>query len=312
MENFVEIAVKNQLVLETEGKVAGGKDLAAKDVANSKGLQLSLPKQEPQVLIASPLTASIKNLPIWGQVNRLAPLKFVLRLLLNNLAGSDDKSFDLKRFSAEAAEAAAEFRLFLKKKDKMKRIRGTELYVAFPKRNPSSQQRFLNYYVGKTSPQKWTDSVLTGLSLASIEETDEGAMAIGLTETGLKFAILHSPLIDDFFLDGRQITSSFSTEETSFLFDLIRATRPGEHDFLEFAWTSIKKGADTPTKLKGAISDFLKNKDLGFNFSEKVAVTMQIGATGRLIELGLLKIEKQAQKSKYVVSERGEELLGRL
>jgi hypothetical protein len=153
---------------------------------------------------------------------------------------------------------------------------------------------------------------LTGLSFANIEETDEGAVVIGLTESGLKFALLHSPLIDDFFLDGKQITSPFSNEEASFLIEHIRSTRPGEYDFQLFTLTSIKKGADTPTKLKDRISEFLKSRDLGFKFSEKVATTMQGGATGRLIELGLLKIEKQAQKSKYVVSERGEELIGKL
>jgi len=312
IESFVELAVRNQLLLETEGRIATVKDRDAKVIPDSDGPQLSIPQQEPRALGMSPLKESVRNMPIWGQVNRLAPAKFVLRILLNSLTGSDERSIDLKRFSAETAEKATEFRLFSKKKDKTSRVRGTELYVAFPKREPSSQQRFLNYYVGKAPLQKWTDSVLTGLSFANIEETDEGAVVIGLTESGLKLALLHSPLIDDFFLDGKQITSPFSNEETSFLIEHIRSTRPGEYDFLSFTLTFIKKGADTPTKLKDRISEFLKSRDLGFKFSEKVANTMQVGATGRLIELGLLKIEKQAQKSKYVVSERGEELIGKL
>jgi hypothetical protein len=251
-------------------------------------------------------------MPIWGQVNRLAPAKFVLRVLVNYLAGSDERSIDVKRFGAETAEKATEFRLFLKKRDKTSRIRGTELYVAFPKKDPSSQQRFLNYYVGKASLQKWTGNVLTGLSFAKIEETDEGAVVIGLTDLGWKFAILHSPLVDDFFSGGKQITSSFSNEEISFLIEHVRSTRPGEYDFWVFTLNSVKKGADTPTKLRDRISELLKSRDLGFKFSEKVGTTMQAGATGRLIELGLLKIEKQAQKSKYVVSESGEELIGKL
>jgi len=312
IENFVELAMRNQLLLETEGRIANVKDRVTKGIADSDELQLSIPKQEPRVSSALPLTENIRNMPIWGQVNRLAPSKFVVRLLLNSLVSSDEKSIDLKRFSAEAAEKATEFRLFLKKRDKTNRIRGTELYVAFSKRDPSSQQRFLNYYVGKASSQKWTDSVLTGLSFANIKETDEGAVVIELAEPGLQFAILHSPLIDDFFLDGKQIASSFSDEETSFLLEHIRNTRPGEYDFLRYTLASIKKGADTPTKLKDKVNEFLKGRDLGFKFSEKVAITMQIGATGRLIELGLLKIEKQAQKSKYVASEKGENLVGKL
>jgi hypothetical protein len=312
IESFVELAVRNQLLLEKEGRITTFRDRSAKSVPDSDKSRLLIPQQELQALSVSPLKEDVRNMPIWGQVNRLAPAKFVLRVLLNSLNGSDESSTDLKRFSAEAAEEATEFRLFSKKRDKTHRVRGTELYVAFPKKDPSSQQRFLNYYVGKAPLQKWFGSILTGLSFAIIEETDEGAVVIGPTESGLRFALLHSPLIDDFFIDGKQITSAFSNEETSFLIEHIRSTRPGEYDFLVFTLTSIKKGADTPTKLKDRINEFLKSKDLGFKFSEKVAITMQMGGTGRLNELGLLKIEKQGQKSKYVVSERGEELIGKL
>jgi hypothetical protein len=312
MENFVELAVRNQLLLETEGIIADAGNPGTKNASDSERPQLSIPAQSPQVSPTTSLPENIKSMPLWGQVNRLAPAKFVLRLLLNNLVNSTEKSIDLKRFSAEAAERAAEFRQFLKKRDKTKRVRGTELYVAFPKKDPSSQQRFLNYYIGKASSLKWTDSVLTGLSFARIEETDDGAIVIELTEPGLRFATLHSPLVDDFFLGGKQIASSFSDEEISFLIDHIRKTRPGEYDFMKLTLTSIKRGDSTPTKLKDKINEFLKNKDLGFKFSEKVAITMQVGATGRLIELGLLKIEKQAQKTKYVVSNGGEDIVGKL
>ena len=308
IESFLEIAVRNQLLLETEGKIESTKNKDLKEITDSDRPQLSIPEKTPQILGVSPLNEAARTMPIWGQVNRLAPTKFVLRLLLNYLADSDERSIDLKRFSAETAERATEFKLFVKKKDKTRRIRGTELYVAFPKKDPSSQQRFLNYYLGKSPFKKWTDSVLTGLSLAKIEETDEGAIFIGLTESGLKFGMLHSPLIDDFFSDGKEISSSFSEEETDFLIEHIKSTRPGEYDFLMFTLASVKKGADTPTKLKDRIYEFLKNRDLGFQFSQKVANTMQIGATGRLVELGLLKIEKSAQKSKYLVQEKGEKL----
>ena len=296
-------------MLETEGRIGIVKDRGIKEVADSDTFQLSIPQQEPQISSVSPLSDTIRNMPIWGQVNRLAPAKLVLRMLLNNLASSDERSADLKRFSAETAERATEFRLFTKKRDKTSRIRGTELHVSFPKKTPSSQQRFLNYYVGKASLQKWTGSILTGLSLAKIEETNEGAIVIGLTEHGLKFAMLHSPLIDDFFLDGKQITSSFSNEEISFLIEHIKSTRPGEYDFLAFTLASVKRGTNTPTKLKDKIYEFLKSKDLGFQVSEKVANTMLVGAIGRLVEMGLLKIEKDAQKSKYLVSEKGEKLI---
>jgi len=39
---------------------------------------------------------------------------------------------------------------------------------------------------------------------------------------------------------------------------------------------------------------------------------MQVGAIGRLVEMRLLKIEKEAQKSKYLLTKKGEELIGTL
>lgn len=317
IENFVEIAVRNQLLLETGGRL---------EVARRPGVKRTVKTQRPllstilrvkekiqiQTLETQSLDDSIKSAPIWGQINRLAPAKFVLRVLVNSLAASDDRSIDLRRFSAEVAEQATAFRLFVKKKDKKRRVRGEEIYVGFPKKDPSSQQRFLNYYVGKAPLRKWTDSILTGLSLANIVEMEDGSTVIGVTEAGLKFALLHSPLIDDFFLDRKQIDAPFSSGEVSFLVDHIKSVRPEEYEFLVFTLDSIKKGADIPTKLRGRIFDFLKGKDLQIKLSEKVANSMQVGAIGRLVEMRLLKIEKEAQKSRYLVTEKGEELIGKL
>ena len=317
VQNFVEIAVKNQLLLETEGKLGAAKRRSVQRAVETKrrpfSTALRVPKKtQVQSIVAQPLDKSIFSAPIWGQLNRLAPTKFVLRVLLNILVASDEKSVDLKRFSAEVAEQATAFRRFAKKKDKTRRIRGEGLYVGFPKKGPSSQQRFLNYYVGKAPLRKWTDSILTGLSLANIEEMRDGSTIIGLTEAGLKFALLHSPLVDDFFLDRKQIDAPLSSEEVSFLVDHVKSVRLGEYEFLVFTLDSIKKGADTPTKLRGRIFSFLKGKDLQIKLSEKVANTMQVGAIGRLVEMRLLKIEKEAQKSKYLVTKKGEKLIGKL
>lgn len=317
IDNFVEIAVRNQLVLETKGTLKLAKRRSVQRTVKAErplpSTILRVPeKPYRQTLMIQSLDESIRNAPIWGQINRLAPAKFVLRALLNSLTSSDEKYVDLKLFSAEVAEQATAFKRFAKKKDKKRRIRGEELHVGFPKKRPSSQQRFLNYYVGKAPLRKWTDSILTGLSLASIEEMENGATVIGLTEAGLKFALLHSPLIDDFFLNGKQIEAPFSNDEASFLVDHIKSFRPGEYEFLVFTLDSINKGADTPTKLRGGIFDFLKGKDLQIKLSEKVANTMQVGAIGRLVEMRLVKIEKEAQKSKYLVTEKGEKLIGKL
>ena len=309
--SFVEIAVRNQLLLETGGDLETLKRRSVRKPAKAKrplpSTILSIPKKNfAQTVMTQSIDDSIKHASIWGQINRLAPAKFVLRALLNSLSSIGEKNVDLKLFSAEVAEQATAFRRFAKRKDKKRRVRGEEIYVGFPKKSPASQQRFLNYYVGKKALRKWTDSVLTGLCLANIEEMEDGATVIGITEEGLKLALLHSPLVDDFFLDEKQIDNPLSDDEVHFLIEHIKVTRPGEHEFLLFVLDSIKRGANNPTELQGRVFDFLRGKDLKITLSEKVANTMQVGAIGRLVEMRLLKIEKEAQRSRYVVTGKGE------
>lgn len=314
MENFVEIAVKNQLLLETTGKLG-----AKRSGTFQRPTKMEQPKLSPllripnktftETLVPTPIDEKIRNSPIWGQINRLAPVKFVMRILINSLIASEQTAIDLKRFNADVAQLATAFRRFAKRRDKKRRIRGEELYVGFSKNRPSSQQRFLNYYVGKGPLRKWTDSILTGLSLATIEEYEDGSTVVGLTEAGLKFVLLHSPIIDDFFLEKKQIEAPLSEDEVSFLIGHISSARPGELEFLLFTLRAIKKGVDTPARLRNEVFNFLVHKELEIKTSDKVANTMQVGMIGRLVEMRLLKIEKEAQKSKYVLTNNGEKII---
>jgi hypothetical protein len=73
----------------------------------------------------------------------------------------------------------------------------------------------------------------------------------------------------------------------------------------------VKDGADTPTVLRQKILEILRNKNFISNVSEKVVNTMQVGAIGRLVEMRLLRIEKDAQKSTYLITDSGNVLLSR-
>ena len=315
VENFVEIAMKNQLLLETTSRLETIRLATPHTTDKREQPKLSslliIPKKAfMETLVTKPIDEQTRNSPIWGQINRLAPIKFVMRILVNDLITREEATVDLKRFSADVAQLATQFRRFAKKKDRKRRIRGEELYVGFPKKSPSSQQRFLNYYVGKGRLRKWTDSILVGLSLVSVEELEDGSAVMGPTEVGLRFALMHSPIIDDFFLATKQIESPFSEHEVSFLIEHLSSVRPGEMEFLRFILKAIKKGTDTPTELRSEVYSFLSHKDLDMKISEKVANTMQIGAIGRLVEMRLIKIEKDGQRSKYIQTNNGENLTG--
>lgn len=327
LENFVEIAVLNQILLERNGlpRLEANKVLRATPSEEARpkisqtkqqgGVQQSIkylacPKDTLlPILPPLPMTEEIRSFPIWGQINRLAPVKMVLRMLANQILLLGNDRIDLKRFSADAAETITSTRTYIEKKDKKDRIRGEALYVALAKKDPGSQQRFINFYIGKLPRGKWTDGILTGLGLARIEQAEDGAVVIGITEAGRKLACLHSPLIDDFLLQEKQIESPFSPAEVEFLLNHLEINRPGEFEYLVSVLRFIKEGAVTPTALRQKVGKFLQERHLAVNFTDKFVNTMQVGAIGTLVELRLLGIEKDAQKSKYMITSGGEALL---
>ena len=327
IENFLEIAVLNQIQLESRGvpNIIEGKrqvileefspEPKSRQPKQQIALQinpqfLGIPKSTTVPILPSvPLTEEIKHSPLWGQINRLVPAKFVLRLLINQITLSGSEKTDLKSFSAYVAENATLARTYIEKRDKAHRIRGEELYVALPKKNPKSQQRFINFYVGKLPSGRWTDGVLTGLSLARIDQVEDGTIMMGLTEAGREFACLLSPLIDDLLIDGKQIENPFSVEEVEFLLNHLKSSRPGEFEYLISVLKFVREGATTPLGLHQKISRFLQDRYIGGKVSEKVVNTMQVGAIGRLVEMRLLGIKKDGQKSKYLITSDGEALL---
>lgn len=329
VENFVEIAVLNQILLESEGvaslesnkelRVAsrGETEAKASQPKRQMGYQQSsqylacpkdtlLPVLSPQIL-----TEEIRSFPIWGQINRFAPVKIVLRILANEVILHGKDRLDLKRFSANVAETATSTRAYIEKKDKKDRIRGEELYIALSKKDPRSQQRFINFYVGRLPSGRWTDGILTGLGLARIEEAEDGSVVIGLTDEGCKFACLPSPLIDELLLQEKQIEKPLSSDEVEFLLSHLRIHRPGEFEYLLSVLRSIKEGDVSPTALRQKVGIFLRDKYSKVTISDKFVNTMLVGAMGRMVEMRLVAIEKDAQKSKYSVTEVGETLLTR-
>jgi hypothetical protein len=329
VENFVEIAVLNQILLEnnegtrfegrqesrimSKGKLGRKPSQAKLQTGTQQPIQyLACPKDvRIPALSPLPLTEETKSFPIWGQINRLAPAKLVLRILVNQVLLSANDRVDLKRFSADVAETATFTRKQIEKRDKKDRIRGEELYIALSKDDPGSQQRFINFYVGRLPSGKWTDGILTGLGFARIEPAEDGSTVIGLTEAGIKFACLPSPLIDDLLLQEKQIERPFSSVEVEFLLSHLQTNRPGEFEYLVSMLRFIKGGTVTPTGLRQKVGAFLRDLHPKTQISEKFVNTMLVGEMGRLVEMGFVRIEKDAQKSTYSLTDVGDALLNR-
>ena len=73
----------------------------------------------------------------------------------------------------------------------------------------------------------------------------------------------------------------------------------------------IKEGTVTPTALRQRVAVFFKEKYPNSQNSEKFVNTMLVGLMGRLVEMRLVEIEKDAQKSKYSATKSGEQSITR-
>jgi len=279
--------------------------------------RLLSPPSSTVKIIGAHINEATKKLPLWGQVNRFAPAKTVLRILGNRLDEIRQSRIELKKFSSFIANSGPLIRAKLEEAERRGELRRGELLsVGFPKQEPNSQQRFITQYVGRLRAiDSRVEGIQGDLAFVDIKEESDGSVMIGITDQGLRFARLESPMIDEAILQNQAVTNPFCDEEVTFLIDHIREVRPGEFDFLSFVMQAIASGSDSPALVKGDVQRFLKQKHeanvkIANEITESVIKTMAAGATSKLTELGCIKITRTGRKSTYSVSGRSKLLSG--
>lgn len=308
-EVFTELAIKNQLTLErSQGYRPLTKMITEKPIIHSNDSLRKPFNQEPQLVQPIFLAESRRMTPIWGLINRFAPSKIVLRLLANSLIVSKSDWIDFKQFSEEAVTVASQIRLQIQKYEKKSNmVRGESLYVGLPQKDPKSQQRFVNIYVGRLRGEDLIDGLLGDLQLATIRRNQyagPSGLTIGITEAGLKWANLRSPLIDDFVLGQQPVQNPLSEEEVHFLLKYLKTVRPGEYEFLNFLYTAIKMGSNTPQKIANAVSKYFAKQQ----YTDTLLNTMQTGGLARLVEMRLARIDKKGIYTTYRIQTSAEDL----
>jgi hypothetical protein len=273
---------------------------------------LTMPVDIPLSVKTPNLDASSMARPLWGQMNRFAPAKVTLRILGNILARSKTDWADLKVVSASVCEQAPIIKETLQNRDKTDgRKRGEGFSAAFPIEQKPSLQRFASQYVGYLAKESGEpQGLLADLSFVNIRKSPEGTTEIGLTEPGILFAKLPSPLIDTVLLLGKQASFAVSLEEAKFLFAHLEKHRPGESEFLKYVARRVGEGASNPTSLLTAVDDYFKQDRRGMTITEAVLGTMRTGAVSKLVELGMIAITKDGARSIYQLTEYSKEILG--
>jgi hypothetical protein len=273
---------------------------------------LSVPADIPAKVSLPTLDPGSTTRPLWGQINRFAPAKVSLRILANILAKNKLEWVDLKVVTASIGEQAPLIKETLLNRDKTdSRKRGEGFSAAFPVEQRPSLQRFANQYVGYLAKESGEpQGLLADLSLVNIRKSPEGMVEIGLTEPGLQFSKLASPLIDVVLLQGKQTSSALSPEEAKFLFAHLEKYRPGELEFLKYVARRVGEGSTTPTALLTAVDDYFKQNPRGMTITDAVLGTMRTGAVSKLVELGIITITKDGAKSIYQLTQYSKDILG--
>ncbi len=233
---------------------------------------------------------------LFGQYNRLLPLKASIRGLARMLMDSPDGVM-LEEAREELSSAAAELGVVLRSTDDSNGTsRDEALATAFPadgRKRDRSMERYAAHFVGEHFVSENTvrgfafDMRMAGM-------VGEGP-TISLTKWGWEFALLTSTVLDsDTVVTGPRL----SGDERAFLNDHVQRRVYREHYAHGCVADAIAAGAFTPD----ALDEWLRSH-LVVETSDITAAhltTQRTGAIARMMELGKVRRIRDGVKASYV------------
>jgi DNA-binding transcriptional ArsR family regulator len=164
----------------------------------------------------------------------------------------------------------------------------------------------MSQFIGQTN----SDGRLTGLlaDLRFVQMLEETEDRIILTEQGWRFAALSNPVLDGSFGDHRD---GLSGDEVSYLIHHIVDFVPEERSAYKTLLKHIREGSDTPRKLDLHLKSSLSRQKKG-DLSDSFLSSQRSAAISRMVELGLVKREREGVYVRYLSTESGNHLLNRL
>lgn len=315
LSQFISAAVENQLSLEgneisglvpfmPEAKVqkvsnavapkeqAGFEKYALKNIP-SYNLFIEAPGFDNLVYYSQKIPE--KQAWIWGQVNKIFPVKIGLRVLHQMLTAKEN--IELNEFLDTAAKVAVSYgnkiREFERQAGKM---RDEKISAALPSEDEKSQTRFKFQFMVYPRKDNLLDGAMALMRFCNLT-TDRKKNFIGITEAGLKFSCINNPV-----LDNNDFSQSLNKEESKFYIEHVKQNVQGEYNAIKWMLQEIKKGTNERELLNTEIKKvFGKTWDA----TDAVINTQRAGLTARMYELGLIEKQKDGIYVKYGVSDFG-------
>ncbi len=313
IEHFIEVAIRNQLVLEGESinlrtsfpkkpKRRTQKRLKRSTVERKYNLDDYIKRENLSITTVQNISSTgFQNSLLWGQVYRIFPLKFNMRILANILNGKEDyiELIVAKDILSDLAFQIGENMRNIDIKKSKKRSK--KLATGFPTdiygKIARSKERYMNHYVGYLKGRSKVEGSLAQLGFVDIKANEKNGL-IGITEMGLKFALAENPI-----LDNQNYKNSLSSKEISQLLFSIKKNLPFEKEHIIHYMSAIESGKNQRETLNEELKEFYSTLPEGvvkWN-SPRVINTMRTGITSRLIELGLIDVQYVEQRAIYMV-----------
>lgn len=230
---------------------------------------------------------------IFGQVNRLFPLKLACRWL-STAATSDKKWPAFETISDRLAEDASTLGTILEKADsESDRKRDDQLSTGLPRRgNSASRDRFLSQFLARISR---SGGVFPGaIWQYELAKFDDAVLC--LTEQGQKFADLKNPILD---AKDLKALAAFDSAECEFLIHQIKTFVPVEREDMRIILKAVAEGKVTPVDLSAAVLPLFPK-----SWSPVMTRTHISGLIARLGDLRLLKRNWQGRNVNYELGEK--------
>ncbi len=303
LSEFALVSFHNQLLLEGPAIDNFDSDFEGKqDYAVTKPESESLLfKFNPDTIqtIVPPTDDKIPNDCLWGQYNRIFPIKITLRTLANLL--KDDETVELHILQSQAVYAAREIGLTLRKEDeKNERKYGDMFSSALPvgRRITRTENRFVNDFVGNYTRAGRIEGAPGALKFLNIVEEKDGSRKVGITKAGRDFAALQNPILDE-----RNYSMTLSKAESAFYIENVFKNLKREAEVIISVLNEVNNGRSSPSELNQAMNQFSKG------WSPAMINSIRAGAISRLQELGLINRNRKGINVKYSLTKSGKETL---
>lgn len=315
---FISTAIENQIYIESSEELSQHAEFKKKEsgvlgrpdivITNeNKKIMLVEIKNQPQTvpmpsfydLAASLYKAEEEKCWLWGQTNKILPVKIGLRVLYA-IMGSG-QWVDLEEYRNKSADIAAGFGTMIRKdEDRKNKIRDERISAGLPEeREFKSKTRYKGHFLAYMRKDGKLDGAMPFLRFVNLNKDEKGRIYIGLTGGGLNFARLENPVID-----YHDFEKSFTEKEIDFYLNYISGNVKGESSAIKWLLSKLVSGVVE----RGKINEELKKEfsHIWGNASDAVINTQRAGLMARMFEMGLIEKEKQGINVTYKISSRGE------